>query len=86
MTTADFQVVEKTRGHIDVISFGRRARLIGEMLVPGPGVPSYWIWTGMVMRWGENGDGPIMTDEEKKIVFEQLRKWSVDNQYPIDFS
>jgi hypothetical protein len=84
MPSNGLEVIERTRGHIDVVYGGRKARLPGEMLTPSPGLPNYVIYSAMIKNWGLDGKGAAMTSQEKADLLQQLKAWSASNNYPID--
>ncbi len=78
-------VLERTRGHMVVQFSGRKIKIMGEMLIPGPGLNNYVVWIDSIERWGENADAEKVSSLERNSLIEALKKWSIDNNYPLGF-
>jgi Immunity protein 74 len=66
-------IIEVTRGHITVEISGRRVTVPGEMFFPDNDRMGFVVYSDRIRNWDAPDDVIAMTDEERRMVIDDIR-------------
>jgi hypothetical protein len=67
-------IISMTRGTIQLKISDKVITLNGEAYLPGHGSPDFVVYSNMIKKWDAPFDEEQLTEDDKKIIFEMLRK------------